>query len=128
MCGFCGLVGGAEHWSDLQVRPDVSGDASNQGSRQRERLHRTALLNRITRHYGVQVQDWAGSSWILSHVTGETEVIDRLAEKFHEAPRGRIEQTVHEQQEALAHNRVRDYVPVLIEHAAKDRLRGTVTA
>lgn len=80
MCGFCGLVGGAEHWSDLHVRPDVPGDASNQGSRQRERLHRTALLNRITRHYGVQVQDWAGSSWILSHVTGETEVIDRLAD------------------------------------------------
>lgn len=80
MCGFCGLVGGAAHWSELHAGADVSGDAGTQGSRQRERLHRTALLNRITRHYGVQVQDWAGSSWILSHATGETEVIERLAD------------------------------------------------
>ncbi len=52
------------------------------------------------------------------------KVIDRLAEKFPEAPRVRIEETVHEQQAALADNPVRDYVPVLIEHAAKDRLRS----
>jgi len=52
------------------------------------------------------------------------KVIDRLAEKFPEAPRERIEETVHEQQSALADNPVRDYVPVLIEHAARDRLRS----
>lgn len=79
MCGFCGLVGGAEHWSEMRQTPQQKDDSLSQGSRQRERLHRTALLNRVTRHYGVQVQDWAGTSWILSHATGETAVIDQLA-------------------------------------------------
>ncbi len=56
------------------------------------------------------------------------KVIDRLAEKFPESPRVRIEQAVHEQQEALAGNPVRDYVPVLIEHAAKNRLRSSAAS
>jgi len=40
----------------------------------------------------------------------------------------RIEQAVHEQQEALAGNPVRDYVPVLIEHAVKSRLRSSAAS
>lgn len=79
MCGFCVLLGGAEHWSELSRTPLSSDDSANRSNRQRERLHRIALLNRITQHYGVQVNDWAGTSWVLSHVTGGTEVIDRLA-------------------------------------------------
>jgi hypothetical protein len=65
---------GAEHWSELRARD------SAQGSSQRERLHRVALMNRITRHYGVAVRDWEGSSWIVSHATGATLVIDRLGD------------------------------------------------
>jgi hypothetical protein len=53
------------------------------------------------------------------------QVIDRLAEKFPDAPRLHIVQTVLEQQEALSGNPVRDYVPVLIERAAKNRLRSS---
>ena len=80
MCGFCGLVGGALHWSEQREPPQALDEPATQGARQRERLHRTALLNRITRHYGVRVQDWADTSWIVSHATGETVVIDRLAD------------------------------------------------
>jgi hypothetical protein len=79
VCGFCGWVGGALHWSEDAATPACA-DGLEQGSRQRDRLRRSALLNRVTRHYGVQIADWAGTSWILSHVTGETAVIDRLAD------------------------------------------------
>jgi hypothetical protein len=79
MCGFCGLVGGAEHWGEF-AGSALQGEASAPGERQRERLHRAALLDRIARHYGVRVQDWSGSSWLLSHATGETAVIERLAD------------------------------------------------
>ena len=80
MCGFCGLMLGADHWSEMRKAPPEQGDHSSQGSRQRERLHCIALLNRITRHYGIAVRDWEGTSWIVSHATGETAVIDRLAD------------------------------------------------
>lgn len=49
-------------------------------------------------------------------------VIDRLAQRFPHVPRQSIEQTVREEHKALAGGRIRDYVPVLVEHAAKARL------
>lgn len=50
-------------------------------------------------------------------------VIDRLAERFPGMPRTSIERAVQENREALAGGRVRDYIPVLIEHGAKEQLR-----
>ena len=80
MCGFCGLVGGAPHWSESRGPSQASGNPAAQGAHHRERLRRTVFLNRITRHYGVSVQDWADASWIVSHATGETVIIERLAD------------------------------------------------
>lgn len=50
------------------------------------------------------------------------EVIERLAERFPHVPRPSIEQAVREEHQALDGGRIRDYVPVLVEHAAKARL------
>jgi hypothetical protein len=52
-----------------------------------------------------------------------SQVIDRLAEKFPERPRAYIETVVTEQRHLLDGKPIRDYVPVLIEHGAKARLR-----
>lgn len=49
-------------------------------------------------------------------------VVDRLAERFPRVPRPSIEQAVREEHQALDGGRIRDYVPVLVEHAAKARL------
>lgn len=87
MCGFCGLVGGAEHWSEMRQVPLPDDDPLMQGSRVRERLHRIALLDRVTRHYGVRVRDWAGSSLVLEHATGEAIVIEQLAQLWPEVER-----------------------------------------
>ena len=51
------------------------------------------------------------------------QIIVRLEKKFPNEPPTSIEKTVHAQQLALARNPLRDYIPVLIEHAVKDRLR-----
>ena len=51
-------------------------------------------------------------------------VIDRLAKKFPETPRTQVEQIVTEEYIALNDGPIRDYVPVLIERAAKLRLRS----
>ena len=50
-------------------------------------------------------------------------VIDRLVERFPRVPRSSIERAVQENRAALAGSRVRDYIPVLIEHGAKEQLR-----
>lgn len=49
-------------------------------------------------------------------------VVDRLAERFPHIPRPSIEQTVREEHQALADGPIRDYVPVLVEHAVRARL------
>lgn len=52
-----------------------------------------------------------------------SQVIDRLAEKFPDRPRSVIEGVVTEERHLLDGKPIRDYVPVLIEHGAKARLR-----
>ncbi|MDN4643346.1 three-helix bundle dimerization domain-containing protein [Arthrobacter sp. PsM3] len=49
-------------------------------------------------------------------------VVDRLAERFPDISRSSIEEAVREEHRALEGGRVRDYVPVLVEHAARARL------
>lgn len=51
------------------------------------------------------------------------QVVGRLAARFPGLPRERIEQAVHVEYVALDGGRIRDYVPVLVEHGAKERLR-----
>lgn len=51
-----------------------------------------------------------------------TVVVDRLAEKFPEVRRDIIEEVVQQQHRALDAGKVRDFVPVLVEHAARERL------
>ncbi|RAX16753.1 hypothetical protein DC347_10720 [Pseudarthrobacter sp. AG30] len=49
-------------------------------------------------------------------------VVDRLADKYPTVPREHIEEIVQQEHRSLDTGRVRDYVPILVEHAAKDRL------
>jgi hypothetical protein len=50
-------------------------------------------------------------------------VVDRLAEKYPAVPRAHIEDIVQQEHRSLDTGRVRDYVPILVEHAVRDRLR-----
>ena len=51
-------------------------------------------------------------------------VIDRLAERFPTLGREHVQQVVEEELDRLEGNRVREYIPALVEHAADERLRG----
>lgn len=52
------------------------------------------------------------------------QVIARLAARFPTVTRAHLGQVVYEEQHRLVDNPVRDFVPVLVEHAASDRLRA----
>ena len=54
------------------------------------------------------------------------EVVDRLAERFPSIPRSRIDEIVQSERQSLEGKPIRDYIPVLVEHGAKARLRDEV--
>lgn len=56
------------------------------------------------------------------------EVVDRLAERFPTLDRAHVEGVVNEEWHSLDAGRVRDFVPVLVEHDARERLRQVVEA
>ena len=56
MCALCGGLIGGRHWAE------TSGDAR---SRQSERRDRIRLLNRILRHYEMEVRAWGRDGYLL---------------------------------------------------------------
>lgn len=51
------------------------------------------------------------------------EVADRLAERFPSIPRSHIDEVVQSERQSLEGKPIRDYIPVLVEHGAKAKLR-----
>ncbi len=56
------------------------------------------------------------------------EVLHRLAERFPSIPRSHIDEIVQSEWQSLDGKPIRDYIPVLVEHGAKARLRDEVKA
>ena len=71
-----------------------------------------------------------GDTGVVSEPEKETivrTVVDRLSARFPEAPRPHIAGIVAEEYESLADGRIRSYIPTLVEHGAKTRLRREFT-
>jgi len=72
------------HWTDRHVedRARVAAPGSDpveyQGERRRDRGHRVALTNQILGHYGLRVEDWGGSKYVLRDRKGRTELVQHL--------------------------------------------------
>ncbi len=52
------------------------------------------------------------------------QVVDRLSEHFPDTSRLRIAEVVDDEHHRLDGNPIRDFIPVLVEHAARVRLRA----
>ena len=78
MCALCGVLGGAEHWTDPLARPGVFTRNTDVASRRRERARQVAAANRVLKHYRVGLADWQGAAFVLSTATGKTEIVDNL--------------------------------------------------
>jgi hypothetical protein len=87
MCGLCGVLGGPRHWTDAPARPGVFTRNTDEMQRRRERRNRVAQLGRVLRHYGVRLEDWQASSFVLSNRTGSSELVDDLAHLWAAADR-----------------------------------------
>ena len=85
MCVLCGQDFVAQvHWTDRHVedRARASGPGVDPGDyqrdRRRDRGHRTVLTNEVLRHYGLRVEDWGGSKYVLRDRKGGAELIQHL--------------------------------------------------
>jgi hypothetical protein len=70
------------HWTDQKIsnKEDSSVVVGNDNlrSRQRGRHHLTRLANQILTLYGLKVEDWHGSKYLLTNKKGNSEIIHDL--------------------------------------------------
>ncbi len=78
MCSLCGVLGGGPHWTDAAAGPEAIRGGLVQPTRRQERAGRIALANRILRHYGLKLGDFAGQSYVLRAATGRQAIVPDL--------------------------------------------------
>ena len=78
MCSLCGILGVNEHWADAVARPGVYTRNIERIDRRRERAARVRIANRVLAVFGLSLSDWQGTSFLLSTLTGKTEIIEDL--------------------------------------------------
>ncbi len=94
MCVLCGQDFVAQvHWTDrhLEDRARAAAPGSDpvafQGDRRRDRAHRVVLTNEILRHYGLKLDDWGGSKYVLCDRKGRSEIVQDLGSLWPAAER-----------------------------------------
>ena len=78
MCALCGVLGGGGDWTEAAARPGVFTPNVGSLQRRRERINRVACAQRVLGFYGLTLSDWQASSFVLSTLTGKTEIVDNL--------------------------------------------------
>jgi hypothetical protein len=70
MCSLCGVLAGADHWSDTAAAPEGSTPSQL-------RQLRTRLANRVLAHYGLKLTDGPGGL-MLTSATGQSALVAHL--------------------------------------------------
>ncbi|MEX2416274.1 MAG: hypothetical protein WD424_09015 [Paenibacillaceae bacterium] len=82
MCVLCGEFVNRIHWTDLNRSQSgeniVVGESQKQ--RQQDRYRKTYLANQILTFYGLKLEDWIGSKFILRDLKGNTEVVQDIGQ------------------------------------------------
>jgi hypothetical protein len=84
VCSLCGILATGPHWSE------AGGDRAQTGARRtvlRERLVRVSMLNRALAPFGLSVQEWEETAYVLRSATGETILANDLTGLLVEAER-----------------------------------------
>jgi hypothetical protein len=64
MCALCGVLM-KSHWAE-------------RGTGRRERVFRVRLLNRVLAHFGLALDDWGGSVYVLRDRKGQAIVVEDI--------------------------------------------------
>ncbi|WP_181325408.1 hypothetical protein [Helicobacter pylori] len=97
MCVLCGELISSFHWSDGS---DGSGSYENENlkgqnvlistnenarERKRARLKRVRLLNQILAFYGLKINDWQGTKFVLCDKKGQSVMVNDLGDLWDKA-------------------------------------------
>lgn len=88
VCVLCGDLITQVHWTDHREDDNSSTvivGGANQRSRMRERQRRTYMTNHILSFFGLRVDDWGGSKYILSDKKGNSEIVLDLGQVWYAA-------------------------------------------
>ncbi|GAA8110492.1 hypothetical protein HpBT121_02160 [Helicobacter pylori] len=101
MCVLCGELISSFHWTDGTDGTDGSGSYENnenlKGSnavistnenareRKRARLKRVRLLNQILAFYGLKMDDWQGTKFVLRDKKGQSVIVNDLGDLWDKA-------------------------------------------
>ncbi|MCB8881289.1 hypothetical protein ACELLULO517_13660 [Acidisoma cellulosilytica] len=83
MCGLCGIVGNAPHWSEGVPAPSLP----DTPARRRERQERVRGLNRVLSPFGLTAADWQAHAYVIATRTGRSEIVDNTAHLWPAAAR-----------------------------------------
>lgn len=87
MCGLCGMLGGAGHWTESHRAPEAFGSRGQTHTSQRERFDRIGLVNQVLGHYRLRLKNWSGTSYLLQGGTGKQVLVENLSELWAQADR-----------------------------------------
>jgi hypothetical protein len=82
MCSLCGMLGGRGHWTETATNADAFQGRAESHTWHRERQDRTRLVNKVLKHYGLSLTDWAATSFVLRSHTGQTRLVSNLSEMW----------------------------------------------
>ncbi|GAA7252559.1 hypothetical protein ID0475_00460 [Helicobacter pylori] len=98
MCVLCGELISSFHWTDENYGSDsyeidenlrepnalISAN-ENARERKRARLKRVGLLNQILAFYGLKINDWQGTKFVLCDQKGQSVIVNDLGDLWGKA-------------------------------------------
>jgi hypothetical protein len=82
MCSLCGMLGGRGHWTETAANAETFQGRAESHTWHRERQDRARLVNKVLKYYGMSLNDWAATSFVLRSHTGQTSIVSNLTDMW----------------------------------------------